>query len=163
MVKKLEHKEPDVTDVTAKPAATTVDPLAGLADEAAKLEGAAVAEGAAADRKQEQQEVDTLQKDLADTLAIVATMVQPALWWLSSEQFAALWGKQVQANIAAPGAEIMRRHGLGMGDLMTKYGPYVALAGALGPSAMATVHAFKQEKQRQIAMQQQGAADGAST
>lgn len=159
-IKKLDAPG-DVSDVVAKPATVpAADPIAGLEKEAAALEGAAVQDGQAAADKQERQAVDTLQKDLADALAMAAAVAQPALWWLTPEQFAALWGKQVQAAIAVSGAELMRRHGLTMGDVMSKYGPYIGLAGALGPSTLATVAAFKREKQRQI--EQQRAANGAS-
>lgn len=156
MVKKING--PDVTDVTAKP---VPDPLAGLAAEAEGIEQQGVQEAGKAAEKQEKQQVDTLAADLGDALKMAATLAEPALWWLTPEQFDALWGKSVQKAVAESGAEIMRRHGLSMGDLMSKYGPYIGLAGALGPSTLATVAAFKREKQRLIE-QQQGGGDGAS-
>lgn len=45
--------------------------------------------------------------------------------------------------IAEPGAEIMRRNGWTMADAFSKYGPYLALAGALLPPVMVTVQAYK--------------------
>ena len=155
MVKKLNESIADVSDVTIKK--PVVNPLDALAAEAAGVENQGVREAEKQAQKQEKQEVDTLADDLAGALNMAAMMAQPAIWWLSREQFDGLWGKSVQRAIAESGAEIMRRHGLTMGDMMSKYGPYVALAGALGPSALATVAAFKREKQRMIEAQKGGA------
>lgn len=164
MSKKLSGPEPDVQDVTAKPASGQPDMMAGLdalGREAASSEQQGQAEQAQQDAKQAQQQTDTLASDLADALGMAAVVAQPAMWWLTPEQFEQLWGKKVQAGIADNGAEIMRRHGLSIGDVLSKYGPYIGLAGALGPSALATVAAFKRKKMELL--QQQGGADGASS
>lgn len=142
-------KTPEIEDVTAKEP-SQVEGLDSLLREAEQGEQQGQQASQDAEAKQEQRETDTLTDDLADTLAMVATVAGPGMWWLSPEEFEKLWGKKVQAGIAASGAEIMRRHGLSMGGLMTQYGPYIALAGALGPSALATVHAYKREKARQL-------------
>ena len=148
----------DVQDVTDKtPIANEVPGLDALAREAESAEHQGAAETQQAQDKQQKQEADTLAADLADTLAMVATVAGPGMWWLTPDEFERLWGKSVQKGIAASGAEIMRRHGLSMGGLMTQYGPYIALAGALGPSALATVHAYKREKAKQL-----GAANAAT-
>lgn len=138
----------DISDVTAKTPAASLD---SLMREAEAGEQAEQGERQAQADKEDRREADTLADDLADTLAMLATVAGPGMWWLTPEEFEKLWGKKVQAGIAASGAEIMRRHGLSMGGLMTQYGPYIALAGALGPSALATVNAYKREKSRQIA------------
>lgn len=168
MVKKINGPAPgDVTDVHEKtaPAAAGAAVLDGLAAEAAGLEGDAAVEACQAQEKQDKQAVDTLAADLADALKMAATVAQPALWWLTPEQFESLWGKSVQKAMAESGAEIMRRHGLSMGDVLSKYGPYIGLAGALGPSTLATVAAFKQAKQRMLEQQraQGGGGDGSAT
>lgn len=150
----------DVQDVTAKTA--PADPLAGLhalEREAASAEQQGQAEQQQQADKQARQQTDTMAEDLADALSMAATMAEPALWWLSPEQFQALWGKPVQKAIAASGAEIMRRHGLSMGDLLSKWGPYIGLGGALGPSVLATVAAFKRKKAEMIEQQRGGHAD----
>ena len=159
MVKRIGQSSngPDVSDVTEKPQG---DPLAGLEAlqrEALGAEQQGDAENAQKAEKSEKQEIDTIAADLADTLAMMATVAGPGMWWLTPEQFDKLWGKSVQKAIAESGAEIMRRHGLSMGGLMSQYGPYIALAGALGPSALATVSAYKQAKAKQL-----GGSDGSA-
>lgn len=146
----------DVTDVTAKP-----DPLAGLDSlerEALGAEQAGQAEQKRKFDKEAQQETDTMADDLADALGMAASVARPAMWWLDDSQFEQLWGRAVRKGIAENGAEIMRRHGLSMGDMLSKYGPYIGLAGALGPSALATVAAYKHKKREMIAAQGGGDA-----
>ena len=152
MVKRISQASigPDVEDVTAKPQGDTVAGLDALQREALGAEQQGDTETAQRAEKQEKQEIDTIAADLADTLAMMATVAGPGMWWLSPEQFEKLWGKSVQKAIAESGAEIMRRHGLSMGGLMSQYGPYIALAGALGPSALATVSQYKQAKAKQL-------------
>jgi len=162
MVVKRIQAPGDVEDVSAKPA----NPVAGLDDlerQAAAAEGAGQAAAEQQAASAEQREADTLAADLADTLAMMATVAGPGMWWLTSDEFEKLWGKNVQKAIAQNGAAIMRRHKLTMGGLMTEYGPYIGLAGALGPSAFATVQGYKRAKSRQLATQQsgQGGGDGA--
>lgn len=163
MVKRINAEPADVQDVTEKPASGQSDTLAGLdalEREAASSEQQGRAEAQQQAAKQERQQADTLQDDLADALSMAATVAAPAMWWLTPEQFDQLWGAKVQKAIAASGAEIMRRHGLSLGDLMSQYGPYIGLAGALGPSTLATVAAFKRKK---LELRQQGGGDGASS
>lgn len=159
MVKRIGPSEisPDIQDVEEKTPSAGLD---ALMREAEQNEQDSQAQQQAGADKQQQQELDTLAADLRDTLAMAATVAMPGMWWLSEPEFERLWGKKVQASIADSGAEIMRRHGLSMGGLMTQYGPYLALAGALGPSALATVAAYKREKAKQIT---QGGADGNGT
>lgn len=149
---------PDVQDVEDKGEGANLDALMA---EAGINEQAGQAEQRQAQEKIEQREADTLAADLADTLRVVAAILQPAIWWLSPAEFAALWGEQVQASIAGSGAEIMRRHGLTMGDVMSQYGPYIALGGALAPSTLATVRAYKNVKTAQALQQRQGTVQGA--
>lgn len=163
MKKALTGPASDVTDVQAKtkPEASAAAGLDALQKEAEGIERQGQQEQSAAQKKEEQQQTDTLAHDLGDALGIAAAVAQPAMWWLTPEQFEQLWGKRVQAAIAESGAEIMRRHGVTMGDMMSKYGPYIGLAGALGPSVLATASAFKRKKQELL--QQQGGSDGAGS
>lgn len=164
MVKRI-AADADIQDVTAKPAAAPVDDLAGLEaleQQAEKNEAAGDQAAQQQERKQEKQEVDTLQADLVSALNMAAAPARPAMWWLTDEQFSQLWGPHVRTAIAENGAEIMRRHGLTMGGLMTTYGPYIGLIAALGPSVAATVTIYKQKKQEQIAPGAAGGTDGGS-
>ena len=151
MVKRIttNQQEPDVQDVTAKPDKPDYSALDALEQQAAQTEQAGATEANEQTAKQEQKEVDTLKADLLSALDIAAAAAEPAMWWLTPDQFEKLWGKSVRAAIAEPGAEVMRRHGLNMGGLMTQYGPYIGLAGALGPSVAATDSVYKQ-KQKQL-------------
>lgn len=150
-------------DVQAKPAASQGDPAAGLDSligEAQKIESSGQQQQQAAEQKQEQQAVDTLEADLLSALDMAAAPAQPAMWWLTPEQFDALWGKKVRQAIAESGAVIMRRHGLSIGGLMGQYGPYIGLVAVLGPSVAGTVAVYKAEKQKQIS--QAGATNAAT-
>jgi len=158
MLKKSDNPD-DVTDVTAKP--VTHDALDALMREAQSAEQQNQADGQAAAEKQGQRETDTLAADLSDTLAMMAAVAEPEMWWLDAAQFEKCWGKKVQASIATSGAEIMRRHGLSMGGVMNQYGPYIALAMVLGPSALATVRTYKAAKARQLQPVQAGDGTGA--
>lgn len=160
----------DVQDVSPKPAPGeqqqggqqgAAPGLAALEHEAARIEGEGQAEQKQQQAKQEQQQTDTLKHDLADALGMAAAMAEPAMWWLTPEQFDQYWGKKVQAAIAENGAEIMRRNGLTMGDVLNKYGPYIGLAGALGPSVVATAAAFKRKK-KELLESSGGTTDGAA-
>lgn len=163
MTKKLTGPTSDVQDVQpkTKPDANAAAGLDALQKEAEGIERQGQQEQHQAEKKQAQQQTDTLAHDLGDALGMAAAVAQPAMWWLTPEQFDQLWGKRVQGAIAESGAEIMRRHGLSMGDVMSKYGPYLGLAGALGPSVLATASAFKRKKQERL--QQQGGGDVAGS
>lgn len=158
--------EPDVTYVQEKPAASdSLDVLAALEREAAGNQQAQAAEQQQSQAKAEQQQADTLAADLLAALNMAAAVAEPGMWWLTPEKFGQLWGVPVRQQIAASGAEVMRRHGLSIGGLMAQYGPYIALAGALGPSVLGTMALYKAEKARLIEQQQQHpvAADVSST
>ena len=146
-----------VTDVQPKNPA--LDALLQEANDAEQQEHGQRQE---AEKGEQQREADTIEADLRDTLAMLATVAGPGMWWLTESEFDKLWGPKVQAGIASSGAEIMRRHGLSLGGLMSQYGPYIALGGALGPSALATVNAYKREKAKQITASS-GAGHAAST
>lgn len=158
-----ESDSEDVEDVTAKPAKNqgTAAALDALHGEAIKGEQAGQQEQQQQADKQEKQQTDTIEADLQNALAMAAGLAEPALWWLTPKEFEQQWGKAVQKNIAENGAEIMRRNGVSMGGLMKTYGPYIGLGGALLPSTLATVAAYKREKAKLLTSN--GGSDGAST
>lgn len=86
---------------------------------------------------------DGLEDDLFAALKMAQAVARGGVWWLTPEEFDHLWGDATLKGIAGPGAEIMRRHGWDVAGLMSKYGPYIALAGAVAPPAIATVQAYK--------------------
>ena len=79
--------------------------------------------------------------------AIAATKFR---WWPEFDQ---CWSDAQLDAIADAGAQVMQLHGLTMGDLMTRWGPYIALAGAVGMPSLATYAAI-QERREQLAAQQ---------
>lgn len=150
--KPVRESDPEaVTDVQPKNKA-----LDDLLREAVEADSAGDTERQEAEQRNQQRETDTIEADLRDTLSMLATVAQPGMWWLTEPEFERLWGPKVQAGIASSGAEIMRRHGLSLGGLMSQYGPYIALGGALGPSALATVNAYKREKAKAIEQNKAG-------
>lgn len=142
----MQVKKPEVEDVSPK----AVPGLEALEAQALASETEGQTEATKAAAKEAEKEVIDLAGDLSDALDMAAGLAKPALWFLDDQKFELLWGEKVRKQIAAAGAEIMRRHGLNMGDLFSKYGPYIALAGALGPSAIATVAAYKAATQKQL-------------
>lgn len=144
MVDRIKKIEP--SDIASAPEkAPEIAGLEALHSEALQAETSGQAANDAAVEKAEKKAVDTMADDLADVLAMVATVAQPGMWWLKADEFETLWGKPVQTGIATHGAEIMRRHGLTMGDVMHQWGPYIGLSMAIGPSALATVQTYKRK------------------
>lgn len=86
---------------------------------------------------------DGLEDDLLSALKMAQAVARGGVWWLTPDEFERLWGDQTLRGIAGPGAEIMRRHGWDVAGLMSRYGPYIALAGAIAPPAIATGQAYK--------------------
>lgn len=159
MVKKTSAS--DVQDVEIKTEPTSAGPAATVDDLIKELDdkdSQAQATASKQEAKEAKTASDSLEADLKNTMEIVTPWAKNAFWWLSPEQFEALWGTKVQSHIAGPGAEILRRIGFDMGATMAKYGPYIALAGAVGPSVAGTVVLYKQAKAQQAG--QQPAAEG---
>ena len=112
--------------------------LETLQQEAAQLD--APAEPAPAEV---QAKTDSTAQDLFGILQVARAAARPAVYWQDDAQFNALWGDSTMQAIAEPLAEIMARHGLTMGDMVGRYAPYIALAGALAPPAIATIQGYK--------------------
>jgi len=70
-------------------------------------------------------------------------------WW---SEFDACWSDAQLDAIADARAQVMQLHGLTMGEIMTRWGPYIALAGAVGMPSLATYAAI-QERREQLAAQ----------
>lgn len=133
-----------------------VDSLDALAAEAQALEGAAIVQQQAAESKAEQAAVGATARDLRAALGMARMMAAPAFaWW---PDFGACWSDAQLDAISEAGAEVMQRHGVSMGEVMAKWGPYVALGMATLPPGLATYQAIKAREQ--IAAQQGRAAGG---
>lgn len=79
--------------------------------------------------------------DLRGALQLARVMLTPAFaWW---PQFGEVWNDRTLDGIAAAGGQVMDRHGWTMGEVMTTWGPYVALAVATAPPVLATAQAVK--------------------
>lgn len=141
------------------------DPLAALEAEAAALDAAAVPAPPAAVVQAEAQRAEDTVAALLEVLQFARSMAAPAMsWWAD---FGAVYSDEALHKIAAAGAVVMDRHGWTLGEMFEQWGPYVALAAAVAPPALATVHAFKaraiaqhQARQRPQQPQQQGGAHG---
>lgn len=139
MVKKIEGA--DVAPVAPASAETALAELERQANDNATAGERAQEK---TQEKAEKAQADELEQDLLAALRMVQTLARRAVWWLTEKEFDALWGDSTLKGIAAPGAEIMRRHGITFAGLMEKYGPYLALGGAVALPALATVAAYKQ-------------------
>lgn len=146
---------PPVED--AKPAPVSAD-LQGLAAEAAALEaeagGAAPGQPGAAVPA-----VDNLEAELLSALQMARLGVGKFAfgWW---QDFPQVWNDQTLQAIASAGAEIMRRHGWSMGEVLSQWGPYIALAGAVAPPSLVTWQALQERKAQERRARQEGATNG---
>ena len=156
MVKKIEAKPAadvsDVLDKTAPAGPVAPDVIAGLdailgdigADEKTAEQAASKA-GA----KVEKQALDTLEDEVMELLDVIAVPAKALAWFLQPDQFEQLWGRATRQAMAEPLAAIARRHGWSLSNTISEYGPYLALALAVGPPAMTTAKVYKQAKQWQ--------------
>jgi hypothetical protein len=121
--------------------------LAELSAGAAALDGAGQAVVVAQDRAKAEEEVaaaQSLEGELLDVLKLARAMAVPLfVWWVDFER---VWSDAVLTGIAQNGAVIMVRQGWDMGQLMTKWGPYIGLIGVTAPAAFATYKAVKAHK-----------------
>jgi hypothetical protein len=121
--------------------------LAELSAGAAALDGAGQAVVQAQDMAKASEEAATaegLAPELLDVLKLARAMAVPLfVWWVDFER---VWSDAVLEGIAQNGAVIMVRQGWDMGQLMTKWGPYIGLLGITAPAAFATYKAVKAHK-----------------
>lgn len=121
--------------------------LSGLIAEAEGLEVAQGAAQAEAEAKAAESTIEANRQGLREALAMARMVASPAFrWW---EDFGACWSDGQLDAIADAGAQIMQRHQITMGELLSQYGPYVALAGATIPPGLATYTAIKARKAEQ--------------
>lgn len=134
------------TEPAPAPQSDGVEPLAALAAEAAALEATPTEAAQVAQQQQLQQQQATTSNNVAEleqTLTIVRAMVFPVLPDHQREQLVKVWTDTVIKQASEAGAAVMALHGWSMGDVMGKYAPYIALAAALAPPALATVRIMK--------------------
>ncbi|MBN9407621.1 MAG: hypothetical protein J0H69_00600 [Burkholderiales bacterium] len=83
----------------------------------------------------------TMEQDWVDTFKMLRGMGMVALQrvrGIPPETVKEIWSDAALEQIAAPAAEICRRHGLSIGDMMDRWGPYIGLTMALGVPGFAT-------------------------
>ena len=110
------------------------------------------AEGDQARAQAEQQiaanEIGEARVQLRAALAMAKMAAKPKFrWWADFED---CWSDEQLDAIADAGAQIMHMHGLSMGELMSRWGPYFALIVAVGGPGLATYAAI-QERREQLA------------
>jgi len=111
--------------------------LDALAAQAAELQGTQAAPGSI----EQAQPVSTTSDELLAALELVRAMAGPLVsWW---PQAADVWSDAQLKAIADAGGKVMDKHGWTMGETMSEWGPYLALAGATLPPAAATFAAIK--------------------
>jgi hypothetical protein len=100
---------------------------------------------------------DNLEAEVLSALQMARVAAGQAVpWW---PEYREVWSDQTLQSIAAAGAEVMRRHGWNMGELLGKWGPYIALVGAIAPPAMVTYQVVK-ERREQAAAAARAKAEG---
>lgn len=90
-------------------------------------------------------------EELRQALDMVRAMARPlfADW----QDFGSVWSDTTLQAMAENGGAIMDRHGWTMGGLLSQWGPYIGLAAAVGPAAMATYQHVKLKRARLEAIQ----------
>ncbi|MCV2361649.1 hypothetical protein LNV08_22010 [Paucibacter sp. TC2R-5] len=127
--------------------------LGGLLLQAEAIEGA----NAPPDPTQQQAAqvaavVESTAAELQSALELVRMMAAPLMsWW---PEFGTVWNDRTLQEISAGGAAVMERHGWTVGDAFSKFGPYIALAGATLPPALVTYQAIKLNSAEQRRQQQ---------
>lgn len=94
------------------------------------------------------QQINEARIQLRAALGMAKIAARPKFRWWSD--FDACWSDDQLDAIADAGAQIMQMHGLSMGELMSRWGPYLALIMAAGVPALATYAAI-QERREQLA------------
>lgn len=142
-----------MTDQTNTPPA---DDFADLEARAAGIDGAGeqqLQQQQASEQQQADTEAAGMVEGLVEVLQLARSMLAAGFaWW---PHFATVWNDGVLRGIAANGAIIMQRHGWTLGELMTRWGPYLGLLGVTAPAAYATYQAI-QHRKAQLAAQEQG-------
>jgi hypothetical protein len=141
------------TEAPAEPQEPTgPDELDLIAAEAEGLTSSATTQHQEQAAQREAAQQSQTEQELKAALEMVRMMAGPAFaWW---PEFGECWSDKQLTAISAAGADVMQRHGWTMGEALSKYGPYLALAGATLPPSLATYQAIKarqEEAERQAA------------
>ena len=137
MVTVTQAKEPDVA---ANPG------LAAMLAEAEREEQGAIAVRTDAAAKAANAESDSMVEDIFDALCMVREFAAPPIedaGLLPVGKLETIWTDAVLRKIAKPAAQIMQRHGFSLGEILDRWGPYLALIAALATPSMATYNAIR--------------------
>lgn len=118
------------------------------------------------EQQQAQQEADVLDSVAAELMA-AATMIR-AMWLplieASSPRKAAalamVWNDGTLRNAAGAGAQVMQLHGITLGSVLGKFGPYVALVAALAPPVIQTAQIMRVQEAKPAEVVQPPAGEG---
>lgn len=80
-----------------------------------------------------------LAREAADPLLVDSGAFEPG-------QVAAIWSEPSLRSIAVPLVQICDRHGMGVGEVLDRWGPYVGLAAAVLFPSLATYKALRANK-----------------
>lgn len=86
-------------------------------------------------------------REASDPMLVGLGLFQPG-------QVGAIWSDAALKGVAVPLVQVCDRHGVGLGDLADKFGPYVGLFLGIAMPTMATVKVLRENQQAR------GAADG---
>ena len=93
-------------------------------------------EGAAEQAGQPVKPASTTAADLLGALEMVRLMAAPTFGdW---PDFGRVWNDRTLQATAAAGGEIMDRNGWVLSEILSQWGPYIALVAAVGPAGLAT-------------------------
>jgi hypothetical protein len=132
------------------------------AGEAEQRQAVAVAHEQSAERQQ-QVEQQAAANEIAALLGLVRDMAAPLVedaGYLKAGQTKAIWTDVHLQRTSVPLIVVMERHGMELGDLMEKAGPYVMLVAGLALPGVATIKAVRENKAARQAEKTEPAPDG---
>lgn len=143
MVKLVQKTDVEIDGGRVEKTSPGLEELAALADQ---NEASGQAENAKTETKEVSAEIKLLAAEIEMTLDGAAVFAESGMWWFTPEQFERQWGEKSRKKIAVAAAMVMQKHGWNLSDLKGKYGPYIALAVALGQPVAVTVVQYKKAR-----------------
>lgn len=118
------------------------------------------------EQQQAQEEAHVFESTAGELLA-AATMIR-AMWLpliaatspRKADALAGVWNDGVLRQAAGAGAQVMQLHGITLGSVLGKFGPYVALVAALAPPVMQTAQIMRVQEAKPAEVVQPPAGEG---
>lgn len=121
-----------------------------LAAEAQRLDEQPAQAQAEEQREMAVQVVQSNAGELLAALVMARMMALPILPPHKRAALAEIWSDGVLGRVSEAGAAVLQLHGVALGSLMGRYGPYVALLAAVAPPVLATKAVLDQPEPKPV-------------